>query len=85
MASRKQEIRKEIKKKNAKLGIDVEAAKNIVDLQDQQGENIHVDDFKNQDIQEKFFHFLQHHKKRKRVLFQELKVFLMMKENNLKN
>lgn len=27
MASRKQEIRKEIKKKNAKLGIDVEAAK----------------------------------------------------------
>ena len=50
MASRKQEIRKEIKKKNAKLGIDVE-----------------------------------HHKKRKRVLFQELKVFLMMKENNLKN
>ena len=49
MASRKQEIRKEIKKKNAKLGIDVEAAKNIVDLQDQQGENIHVDDFKNQE------------------------------------
>ena len=49
MASRKQEIRKEIRKKNAKLGIDVEAAKNIVDLQDQQGENIHVDDFKNQE------------------------------------
>ena len=49
MASRKQEIRKEIKKRNAKLGIDVEAAKNIVDLQDQQGENIHVDDFKNQE------------------------------------
>ena len=45
MASRKQEIRKEIKKKNAKLGIDVEAAKNIVDLQDQQGEDIHVEAF----------------------------------------
>ena len=49
MASRKQEIRKEIKKKNAKLGIDVEAAKNIVDLQDQQGEDIHVEDFKNEE------------------------------------
>ena len=48
MASRKQEIRKEIKKRNAKLGIDVEAAKNIVDLQDQQGEDIHVEDFKNE-------------------------------------
>ena len=81
MASRKQEIRKEIKKKNAKLGIDVEAAKNIVDLQDQQGEDIHVEDFKN----EKLFHFLQHHKKQKKALFQKLKVFSMMKENNLKN
>ena len=85
MASRKQEIRKEIKKKNAKLGIDVEAAKNIVDLQDQQGENIHVDDFKNQEYTGEVLPFSTTHKKRKRVLFQELKVFLMMKENNLKN
>ena len=80
MASRKQEIRKEIKKKNAKLGIDVEAAKNIVDLQDQQGEDIHVED-----LMEKLFHFLQHLKKQKKALFQKLKVFSMMKENNLKN
>lgn len=85
MASRKQEIRKEIKKKNAKLGIDVEAAKNIVDLQDQQGEGIHVEDFKMKNIMEKLFHFLQHHKKQKKALFQKLKVFSMMKENNLKN
>ena len=45
MASRKQEIRKKIKKQNAKLGLDIEASKNIVDLQDQQGDNIHVEDF----------------------------------------
>jgi len=82
MASRKQEIRKEIKKKNAKLGIDVEAAKNIVDLQDQQGENIHVDDFKNQEYTGEVLPFST---TPQRVLFQELKVFLMMKENNLKN
>ena len=55
MASRKQEIRKEIKKKNAK------------------------------NIMEKLFHFLQHLKKQKKALFQKLKVFSMMKENNLKN
>ena len=42
MASRKQEIRKEIKKKNAKLGIYVEAAKYIVDLKDKKGEDIHL-------------------------------------------
>ena len=71
MASRKQEIRKEIKKKNAKLGIDVEAAKNIVDLQDQQGEDIHVEDFKNEEYNGE--------------VIQKLKVFSMMKENNLKN
>ena len=48
MASRKQEIRKEIKKKNAKLRNYVEAAKNIVDLQDKQGEDIHLEDIKNE-------------------------------------
>lgn len=84
MASRKQEIRKEIKKKNAKLGIDVEAAKNIVDLQDQQGEDIHVEDFKMKNIMEKLFHFLQHLKNKKGFV-SKLKVFSMMKENNLKN
>ena len=50
MASRKQEIRKKIKKQNAKLGLDIEASKNIVDLQDQQGDNIHVEDFKNEEF-----------------------------------
>ena len=34
---------------------------------------------------EKLFHFLQHLKKQKKALFQKLKVFSMMKENNLKN
>ena len=50
MASRKQEIRKKIQKQNAKLGLDIEASKNIVDLQDQQGDNIHVEDFKNEEF-----------------------------------
>ena len=34
MASRKEEIRKEIKKKNEKKGLNPEAVNNIVDLQD---------------------------------------------------
>lgn len=85
MASRKQEIRKEIKKKNAKLGIDVEAAKTLLIYKINKAKIYMLMILKIKNIQEKFFHFLQHHKKRKRVLFQELKVFLMMKENNLKN
>lgn len=86
MASRKQEIRKEIKKKNAKLGIDVEAAKNIVDLQDQQGEDIHVEDFKNEEYNGEVIPFsTTPQKNKKKALFQKLKVFSMMKENNLKN
>ena len=40
MASRKEEIRKEIKKKNEKEGLNPEAVNNIVDLQDQTGEDI---------------------------------------------
>ena len=48
MASRKEEIRKEIKKKNAKVGLNLEAAKNIVDLQDQPVKILHVEDFKNE-------------------------------------
>ena len=46
MASRKEEIRKEIKKKNEKEGLNPEAVNNIVDLQDQTGEDIIVEDFK---------------------------------------
>ena len=45
MASRKEEIRKEIKKKNEKEGLNPEAVNNIVDLQDQTGEDIKVEDF----------------------------------------
>ena len=45
MASRKEEIRKEIKKKNIKEGLNPEAVNNIVDLQDQTGEDIKVEDF----------------------------------------
>ena len=84
MASRKQEIRKEIKKKNAKLGIDVEAAKNIVDLQDQQGEDIHVEDFKNEEYNGEVIPFSTTPQKQKGFV-SKLKVFSMMKENNLKN
>ena len=39
MASRKEQIRKELKKKNEKEGLNPEAVTNIVDLQDQTGED----------------------------------------------
>ena len=45
MASRKEQIRKELKKKNEKEGLNPEAVTNIVDLQDQTGEDIKVEDF----------------------------------------
>lgn len=45
MASRKEQIRREIKKKNEKEGLNADAAVNIVDLQDQTGEDIKVEDF----------------------------------------
>ena len=85
MASRKQEIRKEIKKRNAKLGIDVEAAKNIVDLQDQQGEDIHVEDFKNEEYTGQVIPFSTTPQKTKKGFVTKIKGVLMMKENNLKS
>lgn len=48
MASRKEQIRKELKKKQEKEGLNSEQTVNIVDLQDQQGEDIIVEDFEGQ-------------------------------------
>ncbi|MDD8048316.1 MAG: preprotein translocase subunit SecA [Thomasclavelia sp.] len=45
MASKKEKIRQDLKKKQAKEGLNPEAAINIVDLQDQSGEDIVVEDF----------------------------------------
>lgn len=73
MASRKQEIRKKIKKQNAKLGLDIEASKNIVDLQDQQGDNIHVEDFKNEEFNGEVIPFSTTPQKEKRGLFSRIK------------
>lgn len=73
MASRKQEIRKKIKKQNAKLGLDIEASKNIVDLQDQQGDNIHVEDFKNEKFNGEVIPFSTTPQKEKRGLFSRIK------------
>ena len=50
MASRKEQIRKELKKKNEKEGLNPEAVTNIVDLQDQTGEDIKVEDFQGEVI-----------------------------------
>ena len=66
MASRKEEIRKEIKKKNEKEGLNPEAVNNIVDLQDQTGEDIKVEDFQgiyNGEV----IPFVQHHIQLKKV------------------
>ncbi|MGN1181693.1 MAG: preprotein translocase subunit SecA, partial [Faecalibacillus sp.] len=73
MASRKQEIRKKIKKQNAKLGLDIEASKNIVDLQDQQGDNIHVEDFKNEEFKGEVIPFSTTPQKTKKGLFSRIK------------
>jgi len=73
MASRKQEIRKKIKKQNAKLGLDIEASKNIVDLQDQQGDNIHVEDFRNEEFKGEVIPFSTTPQKEKRGLFSRIK------------
>lgn len=48
MVSRKEEIRKELKKKQEKEGLDLGQVVNIVDLQDQTGEDIVIEDFKGQ-------------------------------------
>ena len=77
MASRKEQIRKELKKKNEKEGLNPEAVTNIVDLQDQTGEDIKVEDF-----QGIYNGEVQHHIQQKKALLGELKVFLTMNENN---
>lgn len=48
MASRKEQVRKELKKKQEKAGLDPEQVVNIIDLQDQTGEDIIVEEFKGQ-------------------------------------
>lgn len=52
MASRKEQIRKELKKKQEKEGLNPEQTVNIVDLQDQTGEDIVVEEFKGQYVGE---------------------------------
>lgn len=81
MASRKEEIRKEIKKRNEKEGLNPEAVNNIVDLQDQTGEDIKVEDFKgiyNGDV----IPFSTTPHSTKKSLVGRLKGSLMMKINN---
>ena len=45
MASRKEQIRRELKKKQEKEGLNPDAVKDIVDLKDDTGEDIKVEDF----------------------------------------
>ena len=73
MTSRKEKIRQKIKKQNAKLGLDVEASKNIVDLQDQQGENIYVEDFKDEEFNGEVIPFSTAPQKSRKGLFSKIK------------
>ncbi len=73
MTSRKEKIRKEIKKQNVKMGLNVEASKNIVDLQDQQGDNIHVEDFKNEEFNGEVIPFSTTPQKNKKGIFAKFK------------
>ena len=45
MASRKEQIRRELKKKQEKEGLNPDAVKDIVDVKDDTGEDIKVEDF----------------------------------------